>query len=159
MKNLTKIGLCIASIGFAAYAESEASKAPTFNEYREAVTKLKADAPPKIVSNQDIEFKTRIIEASRQPVNFAGHYVFSSFGCGASCMMSFALDKKSGEVTWLPFTVCCWDDAKLGTKPISFKKDSRLIIITGSRNEQGSGVYHYELKKTQFDLVQSAERR
>lgn len=64
--------------------------------------------------------------------------------------MSFALDKKTGKVIWLPFTVCCWDDVKPGAMPLSFKPDSRLLIVVGSRNEEGSGFYYYELKNEKF---------
>ncbi len=158
MNNAFKIGLCIASLTVTAYGEASTTSAPTFGEYHESVAKLKANAKPKLVSSQERQFKTKIIEASRQRVNFAGHYVLSSFGCGASCIMSFALDKKSGEVAWLPFTVCCWDNVKVDAEPISYKKDSRLVIITGSRNEQGKGVYYYEIKDVKFVLVREAEQ-
>lgn len=158
MSNAFKVCLCIASLNFAAYAESSALGAPTFGEYHEPIAKLKVSAEPKLVSSQDREFKTRITEASKQRANFAAHYVLSSFGCGASCVMSFALDKKSGEVAWLPFTVCCWSSVHVDADPISFKRDSRLVIITGSRNEQGKGVYYYEFKNAKFVLVQEAEQ-
>ena len=141
-----------------AYAAQGAASAPSFNEYREPLVQLKSAIRPKLVSSQDLEFKTRIIEASKQRINFAGHYVLSSFGCGASCVMSFALDKKSGDVAWLPFTVCCWDDVEAGAEPIMFKKNSRLVVITGSRNEQGKGVYYYEFKQGKFVLIQEVER-
>lgn len=158
MNQAFTIGFCIASLSAAAYVEGATSSAPTFGEYYVPVAELKTSAKPKLVSSQDREFRTRIAEASRQRVNFAGHYVLSSFGCGASCVMSFALDKKSGEVAWLPFTVCCWDDVKADAEPISYKKDSRLLVITGSRNEQGKGVYYYKLKNTEFVLIQEAEQ-
>jgi hypothetical protein len=158
MKKLFKLGLCIASLCFAAHAESSSTSTPMFGEYPEPVAKLKVNAKPKLVSGQDREFKTRIAAASNQGVNFAGHYVLSSFGCGAACVMAFALDKKSGEVTWLPFTVCCWGNINNDAEPLSFKKNSRLVIITGSRNEQGKGIYYYEFKNSTFALVSETQQ-
>lgn len=157
MKKTLKTGFSIVCLSFIAHVVNGAPSAPTFGEYHEPIMKLKAGAKPKLVSSQDHEFKTRIAEASKQRINFSGHYVLSSFGCGASCIMSFALDKKTGEVAWLPFTICCWDDVKNGAEPISFKKDSRLVVITGSRNEQGKGVYYYEFKDAHFVLIQEVE--
>lgn len=158
MKATLKFGACLASLLFAAHSAQGTTTTPSFEDYREPLIRLKSEAKPKIVSSQDREFKTRVIEASKQSVNFGGHYVLSSFGCGASCIMSFALNKKSGKVSWLPFTVCCSDSVETGAEPIVFKKDSRLVVVTGSRNEQGKGVYYYELKQGQFVLLHEIER-
>lgn len=157
MSKAYKVGLCIVSLSLAAYTQSGAAGDPTFSKYHEPIAKIKAGAKPKLASSKDREFKTRIIEASRQRVNFAGHYVLSSFGCGSSCIMSFALDKNSGEVAWLPFSICCWGNINVDSEPISFRKDSRLVIVTGSRNEQGKGFYYYEIKNTKFVLVRENE--
>ena len=158
MKTALRAGACVASLTFAACAAHGAASVPSFAEYHEPLVKMKSGARPKLISSQDREFKTRVAEASAQGVNFAGHYVLSSFGCGASCIMSFALDKKSGEISWLPFTVCCWDSVKIGAEPIGFMKDSRLVVVTGSRNEQGKGVYYYEFKNSRFVLIRGVER-
>jgi hypothetical protein len=66
--------------------------------------------------------------------------------------MSAVIDSKTGAVIWLPFTVCCWElDIK---EPIEFRRDSRLLIIHGSLNEQGSGVHYYKFDGTKFELIQ-----
>lgn len=157
MKHSLRLGLCIATVSFAAYATGATSSAPTFDEYREPVIKSTMSVKPKLTADQDREFRTRIAEASTHQANFAGHYVLSSFGCGASCVMAFALDKRSGEIVWLPFTVCCWQNVEPEAEPLSFKKNSRLIVVKGSRNEQGNGVYYYELKKSKFMLIHATE--
>ena len=83
----------------------------------------------------------------RKP-NFAGHYVLTSWGCGASCTMSAAIDTGTGTVSWLPFTVCCW--APEIAEPLQFRADSRLLIVHGSRNEHGGGVHYYTIEGGQF---------
>jgi hypothetical protein len=62
--------------------------------------------------------------------------------------MSAAVDTRNGTVSWLPFKVCCWDADV--DEPLQFRPDSRLLIVHGSRNEQGSGVHYYKLEGRQF---------
>jgi len=68
--------------------------------------------------------------------------------------MAAAIDAKTGAVFWLPFTVCCWDIHV--TEPLEFRPDSRLLIVHGSRNEQGAGsdIHFYDFQGTQFRLLQ-----
>lgn len=55
--------------------------------------------------------------------------------------MSAAIDANTGAVTWLPFTLCCWE-ANI-REPLEFRPGSRLLAVNGSRDEQGSGVHYY----------------
>lgn len=130
---------------------------PSFKDYAPdqptSPTGGRHNQSPNIISKQDKEFATKIRQASQQKANFANHFVLSLFGCGASCIMGFALDKHTGDVIWLPFTICCWADNSPDFMPIAFHKNSRLVIATGSRNEQVDGVFYYELKAGQFALV------
>lgn len=158
MKSTFIAAACIVILMFPAYAAQEPSVTPSFSHYQAAVASVKQGAKPKLLSNQDREFKTRLVEASKHNVNFAGHYVLSWFGCGASCIMAFALDKNSGKVSWLPFTVCCTEAVDAQAAPLVFKKDSRLVVVTGSRNEQGKGVYFYEFNQGQYVLLKELER-
>jgi hypothetical protein len=158
MNAAIKSVLYIAGAMFLAHAAQSAISAPSFERYYEATASEEVNAMPKLLSSQDKEYKTRILEASKQPINFAGHYVLSSFGCGGGCVMSFVLDKTSGQVSWLPFTVCCWEDFDPDVEPVAFRKNSRLLVITGSRNELGKGVYYYEFKQGQFVLIETTER-
>lgn len=130
--------------------------APRFDEYAVKDGFNGKPAKVRIVSAEDREYATRLREASRQKPNFAGHYVLASWGCGASCLSTVAIDSNNGHVTWLPFTVCCWDVDV--TEPIEFRRDSRLIVVHGSRNEAGGGTYYYSLDKSGFELVKAVEK-
>jgi hypothetical protein len=101
------------------------------------------------------QYANLLREAATHKPNFAGHYIFASWGCGTSCIMSAAIDTKTGAVEWLPFTVCCWDASV--AEPIDFRLNSRLLIIRGSRNETGSGVYFYEFNRHAFLMIESEE--
>ena len=48
-------------------------------------------------------FKTRIDRAYKEnDVSFAGYYIVSTFGCGASCVMGFMVDVRDGKIYDLP---------------------------------------------------------
>ncbi len=152
MRLQSKIIACLLSFFWGCTVQA-ADMPPQFSDYAIAPTQIKNPAKPKIMTAQDREFSSKIRLAARQPANFAGHFVLSSFGCGASCLMTFVIDKKSGEVSWLPFTVCCWDSTEPDFVPIDFRKDSRLLIISGSRNESGKGIYYYQFIQKEFILI------
>ncbi|CAN7254543.1 hypothetical protein LJR230_000964 [Trinickia sp. LjRoot230] len=134
-----------------AYADTSM---PKFEDFPAQVYHGKI-ASVRIASAQDREFRSRLRESSGQKPNFAGHYSLASWGCGASCVMTVAIDAQTGRTTWLPFTVCCW--ATDVDEPIKFKADSRLVEITGARNETGGGTYYYVIDKKGFVLVKAVE--
>ena len=94
-------------------------------------------------------------EFARRPADFAGHFVLASWGCGASCVLTAAIDKQTGKVIWLPFTVCCW--AASVSQPLDFRLDSRLLVIHGSRDEAGRGRYFYVFDGKEFKLITAQE--
>ncbi len=109
-------------------------------------------AKPILRTKMDREFRTRLNAAAKQPVNFAGHYVLSVWGCGAECLMGAILDARNGTVTWLPFTVCCGRD--YDAEPIEFRPDSKLLVIRGVRNEQGAnGTFYYRYEQDSLKLI------
>lgn len=127
-----------------------ANATPHFEDY--PATSL-TGRPGKVllVDAKSRKYASMLRDASRRKPDFAGRYVLASWGCGASCTMSAAIDARSGAVTWLPFTVCCW-----GTdiaEPLEFRPNSRLLIVHGSRDEQGSGVHYYTFDGRQFSEI------
>jgi len=88
---------------------------------------------------------------AKQPINFAGHYILALWGCGAGCVMGGVIDAMNGHVVMLPFTVSDWPLDVI--EPLSFKKDSCLLVVRGSRNEDGHGIYYYRFNSNKFDLL------
>ena len=70
--------------------------------------------------------------------------------------MGAALDAKTGNVSWIPFTLCCWPLEV--ENPLNFRVDSKLIVFTGSRGEQGQGVYYYKFDSGKFVLLKAIEK-
>lgn len=112
-------------------------------------------APLRLTGRQDREFTTALRQSYRQLANFAGHHVLTTIGCGASCVLVAVLDKHSGKVSWLPFTVCCWRDSQ--REPVQFRADSELLVLHGQRDEQGSaGPHYYRFHGGTFEPVESS---
>jgi hypothetical protein len=104
----------------------------------------------KLVDAKSRRYASMLRTAAKSDPNFAGHYIVASWGCGASCMMAAAIDATTGLVAWLPFTVCCWRIPI--TEPLEFYADSRLLVVHGSRDEQGDGdeTRYYEFQNNTF---------
>ena len=75
-----------------------------FERYRVDAEKITKHAPIDWTSYPAAkDFKTRITDAYKtSEVDFAGHYVMSIFGCGASCIMGFMVDVRDGKIYDLP---------------------------------------------------------
>jgi hypothetical protein len=130
---------------------------PRFSDYRVDERYLGKVATPLLRTKKDREYKTELREAAQRRPNFAGHYIVTTFGCGAQCVMGAVLDAKTGVVYWIPFTICCWDVENANIEPVAFRPDSRLMIFTGSRNEKGKGVYYYEFTGSRFTSLRAVE--
>jgi len=108
-----------------------------------------------VLGKDEREFRTRLRSAARQTPNFAGHYVVSTWGCGAECLTGAFIDANTGEVKWLPDGICCWDASV--DRPIEFRLDSRLIVFVGERGERpdDQGTHYYEFRDGKFVYITS----
>lgn len=76
-------------------------------------------AEPDFSTNPKAEqFKTRIIAACADGINFAGHYTLVTMGCGTACQFGMVVDRKTGAI-YDGFT------SELG---YDFRDDSSLLI-------------------------------
>lgn len=123
--------------------------APKFDDFHVSVQAQKTTVKLQLLTAQDKEYRTELLTAFRQPVNFAGHHVLTTIGCGASCILTAAIDTKTGTVAWLPFSICCWPLSV--SEPLEFRKGSELLILQGQRNEAGyAGPHYYRFMNGRF---------
>jgi hypothetical protein len=110
---------------------------PAFEDYPNTEVWKGPNAPAKIVSRAERMFRTRLRDAARQKPNFAGHYYFTTWGCGSNCMQGAMVDLRTGDLIQSPFgekgdaghwTLCesCFDDED---DQIEFRAKSDLLII------------------------------
>lgn len=134
------IKLVMAFAGLVPTGYRHAQKPPSFEQFAHTNSHTNS-AALRIPRQRDAQFRTELNEASKRPINFAGHYVLTTIGCGASCIHVAAVDAKTGRVTWLPFTLCCWESSI--PEPVLFRLDSELLILKGQRDEVGGSGPHY----------------
>jgi hypothetical protein len=134
-----------------------------FKGYPAVVEKKTAKAIDFRNSPGASNFRTRLREAIKGQVNFAGRYIITGWGCGSGCSQMAIIDAKTGRV-YMPDQlagVSAWfsrvdDDYEV----YSYKKDSRLLIVRGiagpmtdGDSEQKSGTYYYEWRANRLRLI------
>ncbi|HAF21422.1 MAG TPA: hypothetical protein DCK93_00685, partial [Blastocatellia bacterium] len=73
---------------------------PHFKDYP-ASEMYKGATAPLVLTRADQTFKTRLRWAAKnQKPNFAGHYILTSWGCGAECVMGAVIDARTGKAYW-----------------------------------------------------------
>ena len=129
------------------------SDAPKFKDYAGNPAFSGTPAPTQLLTDGDRTFRTRLRAASAQPANFAGDHVLTTWGCGTNCLYGAAVSLRTGRVTFLPGSVCCWNGD--GNK-ISIRPDSRLLVTAGLMNESGDyGAHFYEFTGNSFRHVKT----
>lgn len=142
-------GIAFAWLGLAVHACAQ--DVPKFTQFAEKVYEGPS-APLRPVTKDDREFATRLLEGMKQPVNFAGHYILATWGCGAECLGGAVIDARTGAIAWLPYSICCWGKGQ----PFYFRKDSRLIVFSGVLNEQSpKGAHFFEFRNGEFKHLTS----
>lgn len=106
--------------------------------------------PAKVILASEAErmFRTRLRKAAKQPANFAGEYVLTTWGCGAGCIDGAIVSLNSGVVTFLPTLI---HKSLAGGEALQFRINSRLLILTGSMDEESEhAIYYYEFVGDEF---------
>lgn len=137
------------------------TRVPQFRDYAADEIYTGATAP-LVLKKDDLIFRTRLRWAAKNvKPNFAGHYILTTWGCGAQCVIGAVIDAKTGHVHWWNFSVCCWGfDTDDKFNPIEFRRDSRLIVFSGLRNEKegDDGAHFYRFDDGRFVHLRSVPK-
>ena len=132
------------------------SGVPRFSDY--AVNEhFAGKTAPLVLAKQSRQFCTRLREAAQEKPNFAGHFIVTSWGCGAECVQGAIIDARTGHVFMLPTTLCCWGNVDDKFNPIEYRLNSKLIILSGARNEK-EGDYaarYYKFENNKLVLIKT----
>lgn len=157
---LSVIGIAM----FASFAAAQQGKTPSFSAYPAKVERKSAKAIDFRNSPGASTFRTRLREALKGQVNFAGRYILTGWGCGTGCSYSAIIDAKTGRV-WFPDQlagVSVWYGTGSEDFPetYTYRKNSRLLIIKGTPgpmedgdSEQKQGTYYYEWRANRLRLI------
>jgi hypothetical protein len=164
MKRSILLGLVVLGLSLSALAQR--AKIPTFAQYPAKVERATAKSIDFRHSPGASSFRTRLREALRDGVNFAGHYIVAGWGCGTGCISGAIIDARTGRV-YFPEVLAALaagttDDGGSVEEPVRYKKNSRLFIISGipgsptERNpELPAGDYYYEWRNNRLRLIKS----
>jgi hypothetical protein len=144
------------------------STMPNFNEYAAKVEKTK-NVKVNLKSHKNANnYRTNLRNAAKEGVNFAGHYILTTWGCGTNCSVSAIIDARNGEVFFPDqlegsgFGFCELPD---DTEPLVYRANSRLLILSGFKGgdldlQNGRcGVYYLEWTGKNFKQVRFVEKK
>src|SRR5215210_4224975 len=159
---LTALILALSSIGFAQ------KTTPSFTQYAARVEKTK-NVKVNLKSHKTANtYRTNLRNAAKEGVNFAGHYILTTWGCGTNCSQSAIIDARNGRVFFprilegAGFGFCDLPD---DTEPIVYRADSRLLVLSGFKggdleSENGRcGIYYLEWTGTDFKQLKFVEKK
>jgi hypothetical protein len=113
-------------------------------------------------------FRTNLRNAAKEGVNFAGHYILTTWGCGTNCSQSAIIDARNGRVFFprilagAGFGYCELPD---DTEPIVSQAGSRLLVLNGfkggdlEKKNAPCGVYYLEWTGTNFKQVKFEKKK
>lgn len=159
---LTVLLSAFSSIGFAQ------STTPTFKQYAARVEKIK-NVKVNLKSHKSANmFRTNLRNAAKEGVNFAGHYILTTWGCGTNCSQGAIIDARSGSVFFPDqlegsgFGFCELPD---DTEPLVYRADSRLLVLSGFKGgdldlkDGRCGIYYLEWTGRNFKQVKFVEKK
>ena len=127
---------------------AQQSDVPQFVQYPAPAVYTGKPARVILKTEDDRLFRTRLRNAAKQSANFAGEYVLTTWGCGTSCLYGAVVSLKTGVVTFLPGTVCCWSGEG---ERLQFRLTSQLLVTAGVINEESEhGTHFYEFTGDTF---------
>ena len=119
-------------------------------------------APPKITGSHRW-YRTMIRLGAEKGPNFAGHYSIATWGCGTGCLSIAIIDAKDGSVHDGPFGDLGWgmplkyegrySPNSNAFEPLSYRIDSRLLIVRGCPEDKNCASYFYEWADSRFKLL------
>jgi len=151
--------LSVALLGFSFVITGQA-QTPQFKDYAVSERFTGKVASP-VLTGESRNYRTRLRDAARGKPNFAGHFIVTYWGCGTECVEGAIIDAHSGHVFMLPTTLCCWGmDVDDKFEPITYRPDSKLIILAGARNEKegDNATRFYKFENSQLVLIKSVPR-
>jgi hypothetical protein len=142
-----------------ALSGTQAQAEPRFADYPAGDIYRGKAARPILDTRDKREYRTMLREGvvDAKP-NFAAKHVIVTWGCGTACVLGAYVDASTGKVTMIPFSLSGWRETSDDFEPIDTRADSRLIVFSGMRGEEGvNGRHYYALEKGKLKHLESAD--
>lgn len=128
--------ICLLSVGLLLSPNLWAKPTPSLEFQRYAVKPQQVKPQAIRIEGTNKRYKTLLTELKSQPINYAGHYVLSTYGCGGGCQGIAVYNAKTGSAFIHPehFSECYSEKYGWRDRDYDMKINSRLLILTGSRH-------------------------
>ena len=147
MRHATNIAVLAFAVfcGTAIAAEAPGERVPHFADYPVKAASVRV-ARPIVPKNWDEDPRLRLLDSVPRGsrTNFAGPHYMAVWGCGTACVVGAIVDARTGRIIPLP-TVSGWKEVHDDFQGIAFRNDSRLVVMSGERNEKGYMGQHFYL--------------
>ena len=144
------------------------SKTPTFAQYAAKVETIK-NVRVNLKSHKYANtFRTNLRNAAKEAVNFAGHFILTTWGCGTNCSQTAIIDARNGRVFFpdqLQEIGIGYCESLEDAEPIVSQADSRLLVLNGFKGGDLNvktapcGIYHLEWTGTKFKQVKFEKKQ
>ncbi len=154
---IIRVAVILAALAFSAAASAQ-ERAPRFAEHPEPKLSHARVARPVVPRRWPEELSLRltdsVYETSR--ANFAGRYFMAVMTCGTTCVMGAIVEARTGRVITLP-SISGWNDVHEKFQSIAFRHNSRLVVLSGARNEKPGdmGQHFYVLERGRLRWVRT----
>jgi len=137
------VGLTI-PIGAWAAEVTSAGQPPSFNDFpAPADESMPLTVRLILQSRLARHYKTMIEIQAKAEADFAGHYRVATWGCGTDCRGFAIINKLDGRVYTLPGVQYVAGVMGNDEDRLSYRKDSRLFVMTGRKNDEQEGKFYY----------------
>lgn len=113
-------------------------RAPRFADHPAAKLVHIRVAKPNVPKDWDDDLRLRLQDTVghlSSKTNFAGRYFLAVVGCGSTCVWGAIVEPRTGRMVALP-SVSSWFETHDKFEAIDFRHNSRLIVMSGARNEK-----------------------
>ena len=108
-------------------------------------------------------FRTNLKESLASGVNFAGHFILATWGCGTGCGQCALIDGKTGNVFFPPQlagTTLGYGELSEKAEMLEHKKDSTLLILYGvPAGSKKYGIWYYEWMGKALKLIKFVAKK
>jgi hypothetical protein len=117
--------------------------APRFADFPSKPSGLRP-AAPLIKTSGDRLFRTQLRRQATHGPNFAGIFTIASWGCGTACLSFAIINAQTGQVFGNGFAGILATDHAKNFEGLHFRRNSRLLILTGTPEDdlKREGVYY-----------------
>ncbi len=128
---------------------------PVAEKFNGKPAKVKLDSPDARL------YRIKLRENATNGVNFAGHFILATWGCGSDCVSLAVIDARTGKVYFDPSLESVGGFGyALGEQRVQFRRNSRLLITVGAPNDKGYvGRRYWVWKSNRFKLIRAIEDR